>query len=137
MINGYYSGRRPMMRTHVTLPRLSIEGQIDILVDTGAQVTCILGADVDVLEVPYETLAQPATLHGVGGATVMYREPAILTFRDSENGRLYRYRTDVRIGARTRSGSNLPSLLGQDILQNWSLLHEPATGRLEAIPLTG
>lgn len=137
MIAGYYSGRRPMMRTHVTLPRLSIEGQIDILVDTGAQVTCILGADVDVLEVPYEPLAQPATLHGVGGATVMYREPAILTFRDSENGRLYRYRTEVRIGARTRSGSNLPSLLGQDILQNWSLLHEPATGRLEAIPLTG
>ena len=101
MIAGYYSGRRPMMRTHVTLPTLSIEGQIDILVDTGAQVTCILWADVDVLEVPYEPLAQPATLHGVGGATVMYREPAILTFRDSENGRLYRYRTEVRIGART------------------------------------
>ena len=82
-------------------------------------------------------LAQPATLHGVGGATVMYREPAILTFRDSENGRIYRYRTEVRIGPRTGSADNLPSLLGQDILQHWSLLHEPATARLEATPLTG
>ena len=136
MIAGYYSGRRPMMRTHVTLPRLGIEGQSDILVDTGALVTCTLGADVGVLNVPHESLAQPATLHGVGGATTMYWEPAILTLRDSENDRLYRYRAEVRIGARTGSGSNLPSLLGQDILQNWSLLHEPATGRLEATPLT-
>ena len=47
MIVGYYSGRRPLMRTHVTLPRLGTEGHIDILVDTGAQVTCILGADAD------------------------------------------------------------------------------------------
>ena len=45
MIVGYYSSRRPMMRTHVTLPRLATEAHIDILVDTGAQVTCILGAD--------------------------------------------------------------------------------------------
>ena len=137
MITGYYSGRRPMMRAHVTLPRLGTEGQIDILSDTGAQVTCILGPDGGVLNVPYESLAQPATLHGVGGATVMYREPAILTFRDSENGRIYRYRTEVRIGPRTGSANNLPSLLGQDILQHWSLLHEPATARLEATPLTG
>ena len=137
MIAGYYRGRRPMMRTHVTLPRLDAEGQIDILVDTGAQVTCILGPDGDVLNLPYESLAQPATLHGVGGATVMYREPALLTFRDAEDGRIYRYRTEVRIGPRTGSANILPSLLGQDILQYWSLLHEPATGRLEATPLTG
>ena len=87
-----------MMRTHVTLPRLVTEGHIDILVDTGAQVTCILGADAGILNVPYESLSQPATLRGVGGTTVMYREPAILTFRDTENGRIYRYRTEVRIG---------------------------------------
>ena len=78
-----------MMRTHVTLPRLVTEGHIDILVDTGAQVTCILGADAGILNVPYESLSQPATLRGVGGTTVMYREPAILTFRDTENGRIY------------------------------------------------
>ena len=48
MIVGYYSSRRPMMRTHVTLPRLGTEGHIDILVDTGAQVTCILGADAGI-----------------------------------------------------------------------------------------
>ena len=53
-----------MMRTHVTLPRLSIEGQIDILVDTGAQVTCILGPDIDVLNVPYESLAQRKRVKG-------------------------------------------------------------------------
>ena len=57
----------------------------------------------------------------MGGATVMYREPAILTFRDFENGRLYRYRTEVRIGARTGSGSNLPSLLGY-VTVRWDLL---------------
>ena len=48
MIVGYYSGCRPMMRTHVTLPRLATEGHIDILVDTGAQVTCILGVDAGI-----------------------------------------------------------------------------------------
>ena len=47
-----------MMRTHVTLPRLVTEGHIDILVDTGAQVTCILGADAGILNVPYESLSQ-------------------------------------------------------------------------------
>ena len=103
-----------MMRTHVTLPRLVTEGHIDILVDTGAQVTCILGADAGILNVPYESLSQPATLRGVGGTTVMYREPAILTFRDTENGRIYRYRTEVRIGPHTRPANNLPSLLGQE-----------------------
>lgn len=124
------------MRTHVTLPRLGAEGHIDILVDTGAQVTCILGPDAGILNVPYASLSQPATLRGVGGATVMYREEAILTFRDTENDRIYRYRTEVRIGPRNGPDNNLPSLLGQDILQRWSLLHEPATARLEATPLT-
>ena len=40
------------------------------------------------------------------------------------------------IGPHTRPANNPPSLLGQDILQHWSLLHEPETGRLEATPLT-
>ena len=49
MIAGYYSGRRPMMRIHMALARFGIEGQIDILVDNGDRVMCILGADIDVL----------------------------------------------------------------------------------------
>ena len=67
-------------------------------------------------------------------ATPSCTESRRLTFRDSENGRIYRYRTEVKIGPRTGSANILPSLLGQDILQHWSLLHEPATGRLEATP---
>ena len=34
----YYSGRRPMMRTHVTSPTRATEGHIDILVDTSVKV---------------------------------------------------------------------------------------------------
>ena len=55
----------------------------------------------------------------------MYPEAEILTVRDSENGRIYRYRTEVRIGSRTGSANNLPSLLVRDLLsRHWSLLHE-------------
>ena len=40
MIAGCFSKRKPTLRAHVTLPRLSVEGPMDVLGDVGVQVAC-------------------------------------------------------------------------------------------------
>ena len=135
MITGHFDRNRPIMSMQIILPRLGINGRVSALVDTGAQVTRILPATAHDLGIHAEDLRQPTTLRGVGGTATMYQEPAILAFYDEATGDIHEYPAEIRIAPGDDRSTSPPSLIGQDILQHWSLLHEPSSGLLHATPL--
>jgi hypothetical protein len=60
---------------------------------------------------------------GVGGASVQFLEPAILTFED--DARSHSYRTEVAIMQPHIDLANAPSLLGRNVLDNWHMTYFP------------
>ena len=140
MIAGYFENGRPHVSTHVSthveIQRLHIRGTIPLLVDTGADTTCIHPKDGATLLIPYQQLDRPTTVRGVAGRSQRYLEDAVLSFRDSLGIPIYRYRITVWIGTPEDVDQGLPSLLGQDLLRNWRTIHEPVLDRVEFVVRT-
>ena len=136
MIAAYFDNGRPHVSAHIEIPRLSMTGTIPLLVDTGADNTCIHPKDGPELLIPYQSLNRPTTVRGIAGTSQRYLEDAVISFRDSLGTPVFRYRVTVRIGKPDDVDLRLPSLLGQDLLRNWRTIHEPALQRLEFIPRT-
>ena len=67
MIRGRFVRGRPYIACRVELPRLGVAATIPLLVDTGADHTCIHPKDGPVLSIPYERLDQPTGVIGVAG----------------------------------------------------------------------
>ena len=132
MISGRfdYSGR-PYVQGRLTLPRLHIEGLVEFLVDTGADITSLHQPDVENLRIPQDQLAEQTSVLGVGGLGVYLTEEAVLLFNEGD-GTIRGYHVKLAITPSRPSGLHLPSLLGQDVLRRWNLHHDPTTGRLEA-----
>ena len=132
MISGYFdSAGRPYIQGLLVLPRLDIEGLVELLVDTGADVTSLHQPDVENLRVPLDQLAEQTSIIGVGGLSAYLTEEAILLFHE-DDGTIRGYHVELAITLSRPSGLELPSLLGQDVLRRWSLQHDPAISRLEA-----
>ena len=131
MIIGTFDNGRPYVTGDIIIPRLNAIGAVGFLVDTGADVTCIHPKDGTQLLIPFAELNEPIYVGGVGGRTPRYRERALLSFRESVGQPVYRYWVEVRIGKPEDVSDRLPSLLGQDVIHNWRLVHEPAISRVE------
>jgi hypothetical protein len=100
VIHGWFGVQgRPYVFAAVTLPRLGFTRRVRLLVDTS------------------ETT-------GIGGISEYYREPALVTFRDHEESNLQVYRMFIDIARPTQYNDSVPSLLGQDILRNWRVIHD-------------
>ena len=56
---------------------------------------------------------------------------AWMTFLDSADAVSYVYDLEVRIGRPKEVGGGLPSVLAQDVLGRWVMVHDPAIGRLQ------
>lgn len=106
-------------------------GTVRFLVDTGAAVTCIHPKDGIPLRLPFDRLQHGGYVTGVGGRSERFVERAILTFVDADGAVTYVYDLDTRVGKPEQVGSGLPSLLGQDVLGRWVMVHDPAIGRLQ------
>ena len=115
-----------MVKAHVQLPRLGIEGEINFLVDTGADHTSILPGDASIrLDVyaDYNNLAgaTPVRTVGVGGGQRYWLENARLTFA-ALDGHTLSWTNDILICDRIddtelfETMKRLPSLLGRDFI---------------------
>ncbi len=130
MLTGVFDERgRPVLKGRLILPELSVDGRIDFRVDTGADYTSIHPFDARNLGLPFHLLRNPVSLQGIGGAPIYYWQPAYLTF--TGDGETFGYRLQIAIAAPNRANATLPSLLGQDVLRHWQMLHAPARNRLE------
>lgn len=129
----------PYLKAQVTLPNLGVAGEVDFLIDTGADVTFLHPEDADNLGIDPGRLNPDALekTSGLGGEADYYRETAVLVFRDSA-GQDLRCDLDVFINPRPTSALlDAPSLLGRDFLNRCDLrLNRSQTlARLEPVNL--
>ena len=119
------------MQGRLIIPGLSIATDIDLLVDTGADCSCLHPTDGMRVRVPYGNLSNPLSIGGIGGNHNFFREPAALIFADGKRMRVHAIW--LAIATPTPQNMRHPSLLGQDVLKNWRMTHEPHIARLEFI----
>ena len=87
---------RPYVQGWLILPRLNIQGDIEFLVDTGADSTIIHPSDGQRLRMPFEELQSEISSVGIGGSQPYFTEDAVLLFED--DARLSEYHCEILIG---------------------------------------
>ena len=130
------------MRIGVKLTDISDEWAIvDFVLDTGASVTCLhpsdaiqeVGIDPVVLTDPTRW-ANVTAFGGIGGATSYFTTPAEYALVHSD-GQITLIDGTINVAQWTPANQSLPSVLGWDILEHFSLFVDPSSGRLELTPL--
>ena len=134
MVVGYFSfAGRPFVRVRVIIPRLGIRHEVDLLVDTGADVTCLNHRDVMNMGLFPEVLRESEMTYatGIGGSSRYFREDARLVFLDADDDPTREYDVSLRIADMSDAPTSIPSLLGRDILNLHRMVYAPAERRLE------
>lgn len=119
----------PYLEGRLILPQLNVQGDISFLVDTGADSTVIMPLDAIKLGVDYSKLSGSKTSVGVGGIAQMFTESAAVIFLEGSRT-LHMYFIEVSIASYTPEIADLPSPLGRDVLDNWRIHYNPASGTL-------
>ena len=134
MVVGYFSFRgRPFVRVLITIPRLGIRNEVELLVDTGADATCLNHRDAAYLRLFPDVLRESEMTYatGIGGSSRYFREEARLEFLDADDDPTREYPVSLRIADLSDTPMSIPSLLGRDILNLHRMVYSPAEGRLE------
>ena len=118
------------------MPSLNVRGPLRFLLDTGADVSCIMPADGRDLGIDYSQLTgRKVKIGGVGGSVEAVRQQALVLFTE-DTGRVRLYRVRIGIMPDLDELRKVPSLLGQDILSRWRTVHDPMGERLHATVLS-
>jgi hypothetical protein len=141
MISGRFgdTSGRPYIEARVTFTRLKTviqipspgEADVSFLADTGADQTTIMPADWTRFSVDLSRLIAPFTIYGVGGKADGFKEPAIITLLEPSVG-LRTYTTDIVIVKPGPYIMDCASLLGRDVLKNWSITFDKTNNRVSA-----
>ena len=116
---------QPMVTGTVRLHRLQIETEVHFLIDTGAAESMIHPGDADFLGIDYSNLKCPRLVSGIGGDATAFQEHAHLLFRDAATSEWYDYRILLLITEPSSHNTDYPSLLGRNILRQWTTLYDP------------
>ena len=128
--------RTPAPRVQVScyIPRLDLGTEVDFMIDTGAEGTCLNGGYAIGLQryMRKETLRSST---GIGGRCGYYRETAVLVFTDT-NGQPLEFELELSIQRIRRFLCFRPSpltlitpcLLGRDVLSQWELRYNHQKG---------
>ena len=119
-IVGYYKDDAPpapYVYGEVYLPDLRLHGDIEFLVDTGADATSLMPDDMALIGVDISRIGRRyQKVDGVGGEARYKRTKAVLRFQDHDAfGHFQEFEIDIHLMA-GREAQQLPSLLGRDIL---------------------
>jgi hypothetical protein len=146
MLRGRFqrSTGRPFIDGRIVVPRANLKSGIRFLIDTGADTSALMPADAQRIGIDYSTLSGDRDSVGVGGISRSYTERALIDFEDACKS-LYIYQLEIVIPAPAPEMFRLPSLLGRDILNRWSMSYNPSRGRLAirvvsadfTLPVTG
>ena len=134
MIFGWFSFRGyPYVRARVTIPRLGIQDEVELLVDTGSDSTCLNHREAAYLRLFPEVLRESAMTHatGIGGSSRYFVEDARLEFLDTDEETPREYPLSLRIADLSDTPMPIPSLLGRDILNLHRMIYSRAERRLE------
>ncbi len=134
MIIGWFSfAEKPFVKVRVTIPRLGVQSEVDFLVDTGADRTCVNHRDAAYMGLFPEILrgSEMTRGEGVGGGARYFMEDARIEFIETDDERPYEHTLSLLIADLSDTPSPIPSLLGRDILHLYRMVYAPAERRLE------
>ncbi len=133
MIRGRMLGlsgrRRPYVSGEIAIPFLSVEGNVDLLVDTGADTTLLAPNDAQALGIDVSRLQQGTRTRGVGGDTPTASVQAMPILDNSTFSLTLRILAP-RDRSQQQALSSIPSLLGRDILSQFALFFEERTNKV-------
>ena len=115
---GYVGGPpRPFVRVIVALPRFNAVRQVDMLVDSGADITTLQPKDSLLLleESQFSQLSQQHKVQGIGGLSNFFQEDAAIGFLLTD-GRICWIPIAIDI-AELSAPPGIPSVLGNDVMQ--------------------
>ena len=134
MTAGYFTANGlPYVRADLILPRLGIVATVPFLVDTGSVSTILHSDDANDIGCPFDSLALPTTLEGIGGAVTYYREPSLVKFDHESN--VLDFAVEISIAKPGSPTEGLPSLLGRDVLNRLRMEYDFPQDRLELAAL--
>jgi predicted aspartyl protease len=121
MIHGRFGEQtRPFVSASVAMAKAERMAKINFLVDTGADATCLMPADVFALRLNQTDWGEATELRGIGGDAVVYANRITITFADHGNG-LVVYETPAYLYPKQEPYLSYPSILGRNMLENWRL----------------
>jgi hypothetical protein len=131
MLRGRFerSTGRPFISGRIVVPRANLKGEIAFLIDTGADTSALMPADAQRIGIDYSTLRDERDAVGIGGISRSYTEQVLVAFAESDKS-LYIYQIEMVIPMAVPELFNLPSLLGRDVLNQWSMSYNPSKHRL-------
>ena len=134
MVIGWFSFfGQPFVKARVIIPRLGVQREVEFLVDTGADRTCVNYRDAVNMGLFPEILRGSEMTHaeGIGGASRYFREDARIEFIETDDERPYEHTLSLLIADLSDAPSLIPSLLGRDVLNLYRMVYAPAERRLE------
>ena len=123
MILGSFDNGSPFVEGLLVLPRLNIQEPVSFLVDTGADLTCLMPADSHRIGVDFARLQQRTTITGASGYIHPFVERAHVLFTEA-SGTERGYRSRRLIFPDEPELQELHSLLGQNIMGRWRIVHD-------------
>lgn len=126
---GFQMMPAPGVQAFCYLPRIKHGEWVHFLIDTGSSGTCLNG--VHAVDLQKQLLSETCKVsYGIGGNCQYYHERAVLLFRDIQGQLLPRI---LILGIQCIQEPDLkdvdslqcPSLLGRDILNDWTLNYIP------------
>jgi hypothetical protein len=115
---GYTGGpRRPFVQMAVSLPRFNVVRQVDMLVDSGADITTLQPKDSLLLleEAQFSQLSEQHKVQGIGGFTTFFREDAAIGVLLT-GGHICWIPIVIDI-SELNAQPGIPSILGNDVMQ--------------------
>ena len=123
-LSGFFRQGRGYLSALVHIPRWDIYDRVDFHVDTAAPFTSLSPVDSFVMGVPYRDLSFSHEFRGAGGTARYAEEPAMLVFATSGES-VYVHTIRLHIVRPTEGSETLPSLLGLDFLNQWTMTSDP------------
>lgn len=123
---------KPYIKARVEVPRLSVRGSVDFLIDTGADKTTLHPMEKRTIGMQHADLdaTKQNTYNGIGGAVVYSLEDVVLHFKKADRS------LSVAVGPLASNlfveaqNLRIPSLLGRDVLDQGSLVSDFISNQL-------
>ena len=125
MIQGWFEDAQPTIMARVLIPRLMVNAYATFLVDTGSDPTGIHPDPTVFANLPYAQLENPFVITGATGSSRRFTEPATIAIASAVGASVYHYDVDIWIATPQDVPAGLPCILGQDILKDLRMTHDP------------
>ena len=136
MISGYFDeDKRPYIEARLIIQRLAVDGFVQFLVDTGSDSTALHPMDGQRLQCRFDLLGDPYDVTGIGGGGEYYPEGGTtIILAGVEMPYLFENLT-IDIAKPGGESDDLPSLLGNDLLEHLRMDYHRSAGQLHFYPL--